>query len=98
LCAPSRACLAAGKEYDRCGVGSNGDNYPVEQTTFYTLLRESGYHVMGCGKFDLRKPAKSWGCDGKHRVDGKCYLDLWGFSDGIDNGGKLDGWWPIEKG
>jgi hypothetical protein len=23
LCAPSRACLAAGKEYDRCGVAEN---------------------------------------------------------------------------
>ena len=98
LCAPSRACLAAGKEYDRCGVPSNGQNYPVEQTTFYTLLREAGYHVTGCGKFDLRKPAKSWGRDGKHRVNGKCYLELWGFSDGIDSGGKLDGVDAYRKG
>ncbi len=98
LCAPSRACLAAGKEYDRCGVPSNGRNYPIEQTTFYTLLRDSGYHVMGCGKFDLRKPAKSWGRDGKHRVDGKCYLHLWGFSDGIDSGGKSDGVDAYRKG
>jgi arylsulfatase A-like enzyme len=91
LCAPGRACLAAGKEYDRCGVADNSQNYPVEQTTFYALLRDSGYHVMGCGKFDLRKPEKSWGRDGKQRVDGKSYLHLWGFSDGIDNGGKHDG-------
>jgi arylsulfatase A-like enzyme len=98
LCAPSRACLAGGKEYDHCGVPTNGDNYPVEQTTFYTLLRDSGYHVMGCGKFDLRKPAKSWGPDGKHHVDGKCYLELWGFSDGIDSGGKHDGVSAYRKG
>jgi len=98
LCAPSRACLAAGKEYDNCGVPGNGQNYPVEQTTFYTLLRDSGYHVTGCGKFDLRKPSKSWGHDGKHRVDGKCYLNIWGFSDGKDSGGKHDGVDAYRKG
>ena len=98
LCAPSRACLAAGKEYDHCGVPGNGQNYPVEQTTFYTLLRDSGYHVMGCGKFDLRKPAKSWGRDGKHRIDGKSYLHIWGFSDGIDSGGKHGGVNAYRKG
>jgi arylsulfatase A-like enzyme len=98
LCAPSRACLAAGKEYDRCGVPGNGQNYPVQQTTFYKLLREAGYHVTGCGKFDLRKPAKSWGRDGKHKVDGKCYLHIWGFSDGIDSGGKHDGVDAYRKG
>ena len=91
VCAPSRAALACGKEYDRCGVPSNGQNYPLQQTTFYRLLRESGYHVIGCGKFDLRKPARSWGRDGKQVVDGVSCLDLWGFSDGIDNGGKHDG-------
>ena len=55
LCAPSRACLASGKEYPRCGVRDNSEDYPVQQTTFYSLLRESGYHVMGCGKLDLHK-------------------------------------------
>ena len=40
LCAPSRSCLAAGREYDLAGVPSNFDNdYPINQTTFYTLLR-----------------------------------------------------------
>ena len=91
LCAPSRACLASGREYDRCGVAANGQNYPIEQTTFYRLLRESGYYVTGCGKFDLAKPAKSWGRDGKQIAGGKDNLKLWGFSDGIDNGGKHDG-------
>ena len=91
LCAPSRSCLASGKEYERAGCLTNGDNYPVEQITFYTLLRKSGYHTMGCGKFDLRKPAASWGRDGKQVVDGVDYMALWGFSDGIDNSGKHDG-------
>lgn len=91
VCAPSRAALASGREYDRCGVANNNVNYPDGQTTFYTLLRQSGYQVLGCGKFDLRKPAMSWGADGKQVVDGVSYLERWGFSDGIDNSGKHDG-------
>jgi choline-sulfatase len=86
LCAPSRACLAAGKEYDRCGVPSNSVDYPKDQTTFYTRLREGGYRVLGCGKFDLHKPRATWG------LDGKTDLQDWGFTDGIDNAGKWDGW------
>ncbi len=81
LCAPARACLAAGMEYDRCRVPTNGENYPLDQTTVYTLLRESGYHVLGCGKFDLHKPELDWGLDGKRLIE------EWGFSDGVDNVG-----------
>ena len=84
LCAPSRACLAAGKEYDRCGVRSNADNYPLPQTTYYSLLRAAGYHVAGCGKFDLHKGTEDWGLDGRY------LLPEWGFSEGIDNAGKQD--------
>lgn len=92
VCAPARACLASGKEYARCRVASNGVPYPVDQTTFYTLLRRAGYRVLGCGKFDLDKPGMNWGLDGQHRhADGTTLLDLWGFSAGIDNAGKMDG-------
>ncbi|MEA2062147.1 MAG: sulfatase-like hydrolase/transferase [Gemmatimonadota bacterium] len=84
LCAPSRACLASGKEYDRCRVVSNKVDYPIDQTTFYTILRDSGYHVAGCGKLDLHKASDTWGLEGKH------LLKEWGFSDGIDNAGKYD--------
>ncbi len=84
LCAPSRACLAAGKEYHRAGVPNNGYDYPIQQTTFYALLRAAGYHVAGCGKFDLHKKSPTWGLDGRH------LLPEWGFSDGIDNAGKFD--------
>lgn len=84
LCAPSRACLAGGREYDRCGVPDNSLNYPLDQTTYYTLLRQAGYHVMGCGKFDLHKPEPSWGVEGQH------LLTEWGFSAGIDSAGKWD--------
>ena len=93
LCAPSRACLASGKEYQRCGVKNNGGNYPVDQTTFYSLLKAAGYHTLGCGKFDLAKPSKSWGPDGKQKTKaGPSRLAQWGFTDGIDNAGKMDGW------
>ena len=84
LCAPSRACLAAGVEYHNCGVPDNSLNYPLEKVTYYQLLREAGYHVMGCGKFDLHKPEPSWGVEGQH------LLPEWGFSAGIDSAGKWD--------
>jgi arylsulfatase A-like enzyme len=84
LCAPARACLASGLEYGRCRVPSNRENYPLDQPTFYQLLRNAGYHVMGCGKFDLHKPELDWGLDGKRLIR------EWGFSDGIDNEGKRD--------
>ena len=93
VCAPSRACLASGKQYNKCRVQSNGNTFPFEETTFYKLLRDSaGYHVLGCGKFDLDKPGKNWGIDGKHKRDGlPSLLNVWGFTDGIDNAGKMDG-------
>ena len=65
LCAPARARLAAGKEYARCRVPQNDVDYPLDQVTVYTLLRQSGYHVLGCGKFDLNKGSQDWGLDGK---------------------------------
>ena len=85
VCGPSRACLASGREYYRCGVKSgraNGDSYPLQQTTFYRRLRDSGYHTMACGKIDLDSSAIMLG------VSGKEHLDAWGFSDGIHSPGK----------
>jgi arylsulfatase A-like enzyme len=84
LCAPARACLASGLEYDRCRVPSNRQNYPLDQPIVYQRLRTVGYHVMGCGKFDLHKADLNWGLDGKRLIAD------WGFSDGIDNEGKHD--------
>lgn len=84
LCAPSRACLAAGKEYAGCGVPNNGYDYPLDQPTFYQALRACGYEVLGCGKFDLHKKTEDWGLDGKR------LLKEWGFTGGIDNAGKHD--------
>jgi arylsulfatase A-like enzyme len=90
LCAPSRASLASGRSYDRCGVPCNGVNYPLDQPTYYQALRDRGYRVAGVGKFDLHKdtsdPTKLWwGLDGSH------LLHEWGFTEGVDNEGKMDG-------
>jgi len=84
LCAPSRACLASGKQYDYCRVADNGVDYPLDQPTVYQALRNAAYHVAGVGKFDLHKATFDWGPDGKR------LLEEWGFSDGIDNEGKFD--------
>ena len=84
LCAPSRAALASGRDYDRCRVRNNGEDYPLDQPTYHQALREAGYHVAGCGKFDFHKKSPIWGLDGKH------LLREWGYTDGIDNAGKGD--------
>ncbi|MGJ3243304.1 MAG: sulfatase family protein [Opitutales bacterium] len=86
VCAPCRACLASGRRYDRNPVPSNRYHFPTDTVrTVYRELRDSGYHVMGCGKFDLRKATFDWG------LDGRAWIDAYGFSDGIDNEGKYDG-------
>ena len=85
VCGPSRACLASGSVYSRCGVTSNADNFPADRLSYYKALRNSGYHVMGCGKLDLHKGDYTWG------LDGRGGMEAWGFSDMIDNGGKGGG-------
>lgn len=84
VCAPCRACIATGLNYNHSPVKRNGQVLPLDAMTFYRELRDAGYHTMGCGKFDLHKGHSRWG------VDGKNDLDEWGFSDGIDNEGKID--------
>ena len=84
VCAPARACLAAGQDYRHCGVPGNQYDYPLGQPTYYGALRDVGYHVAGVGKFDLHKNTLDWGLDGTRS------LDAWGFSEGIDNEGKHD--------
>jgi arylsulfatase len=84
LCAPSRACLASGREYDHCGVPNNKFDYPLDQPTYYQALRDAGYRVAGVGKFDLHKATLEWGLDGSR------LLSEWGFTEGIDSEGKMD--------
>lgn len=85
LCAPSRSCLAAGKEYDEAGVASNFFNdYPVNQTTFYKVLRDDGgYWTMTTGKDDLTKKSQPG-------PNGLFHQEALGFSDGLRCSGKLD--------
>jgi len=78
-------------DYERCGVRDNRDNLPSDRPTYYQRLREVGYRVGGVGKFDLKKdsataPAlRDWG------ADGTLGIPEWGFTEGINNEGKLDG-------
>ncbi|QYY34309.1 sulfatase-like hydrolase/transferase [Ruficoccus sp. ZRK36] len=92
LCAPARACLATGREYEHCAVKSNSDDLDLDEQTFYQRLRETGYQVLGCGKYDLAKDANDWSPNGQHPLpDGTNRLDHWGFNGGADVSGKIDG-------
>ena len=88
LCAPARACLASGRAYGQCRVFNNNQDYPLDIPTYYQRLRDRGYRVCGVGKFDLHKDLTKplfW------ELDGSRLLREWGFTEGIDNEGKLDG-------
>lgn len=88
LCAPARACLATGLDYDSTPVPNNFHDLPVESTTYYRMLRDQAdYFVAGVGKFDLHKATFDW------NLDGSRLLGEWGMSDGIDNEGKFDSLW-----
>ncbi|MFD0678574.1 MULTISPECIES: sulfatase family protein [unclassified Paenibacillus] len=85
LCAPARACLASGLRYNKAEVAGNHENYSLSRKTFYSILKENGYRVGGVGKFDLHKPTHWWGLEGW--IDD---LNQLGFTDAIDNAGKID--------
>lgn len=87
VCAPARACLASGKRYRNCRVYQNNVNYDPTLPSFYSMLRQNGYHVTGVGKFDLNKGTLDWG-DGYHEAMQKI-----GFSDSLDSEGKMDAVW-----
>ncbi len=75
LCVPSRVCLATGREYDNCAIVDNRQCYPLHQTSFYELLRETGYHTMMCGKYDFLKPFHAFRPDGlRHYSEEYSYL------------------------
>ncbi len=61
LCTPSRASLATGKMPHLCGVMVHDANLPLDQVTYYQLLRRSGYRVAVAGKTDLHKMDRSLG-------------------------------------
>ena len=86
VCAPSRGCLATGKEYDYSGMEQNMQDLPENQTTFYTLLQQNGYYTMITGKDDLTKltgvgvdgsySAKELGFSAQHRCLDKTALPV----------------------
>jgi len=83
LCAPCRTCLAVGRQYHETvghvGRGGFNDGPPKGMKTFYSSLRDAGYHTMTCGKDDLMKgPAQlGLGLDWDRKS-----FDYLGFSDG----------------
>jgi arylsulfatase A-like enzyme len=95
LCVPSRLCLATGRDYGKAPspdrpLVDNGDWLDPGVPNFYQALRAAGYWVAACGKSDLRKPCRSWGLDGRHRVDGRSEWEALGFTHGLDSAGKHD--------
>jgi len=84
VCSPARACLATGRGYTRAGVMGNHQSTPTDLDNYYRILRDAGYQVSGVGKFDLHKPDRDWGLDGKNM------LPEYGFTSGCDNEGKGD--------
>jgi len=91
LCAPARACLASGLDYEHCRVPGNRENYPPDLPTYYQRLRDAGYRVCGVGKFDLHKDLARPHAELDWHLDGSRSLRDWGFTEGIDNEGKYDG-------
>jgi len=56
LCSPSRTCLATGRAFHQFSPSYNFNKGPPDNMpTFYSALRDSGYHTMSCGKDDLQK-------------------------------------------
>jgi arylsulfatase A-like enzyme len=92
VCAPSRSCLASGREFDLAHVPTNfghGD-YPWWQTTFYTQLQRAGYHTMMAGKDDLTKDTQLGSTIGAYLPHGRYGMAEIGISDGVRYSGKAD--------
>jgi len=85
VCAPARACLALGNRRHRTGVWSNGDDTTPGETTLFNRLQARGYRTLTCGKNDLHK-----GSDDYHNTGWAPRLAAYGFSDAIDQRGKMN--------
>jgi choline-sulfatase len=88
VCAPSRACLASGLEYDRCKVWGNDTYPPRDMRTYHPRLRdEAGYHVMAVGKHHVGNNQSGDPPQLHCGVDGRQNFQQWGFSDALFNAG-----------
>ena len=84
LCAPVRACIAAGRRYHRTDVPGNNAHLDPAMGTVFQQLRNAGYRIGTCGKCDLNK-------DQGPRYDGWTQLlGQYGFTEAIDHAGKID--------
>ncbi|MDE2724040.1 MAG: sulfatase-like hydrolase/transferase [Gemmatimonadota bacterium] len=88
VCAPSRACLVAGQEYDRTRVWGNSTYAPDNMFKYHLRLRdEAGYYVMGAGKHHVGNNQSGNPPRFHCGVDGCQGVEAWGFSDAIFNAG-----------
>ena len=92
LCAPSRACMASLREYDRAGVATNSANdfKASEIPTYFSALQRAGYHTMTTGKDDLTKATHlghTLGYD-THNASNTYLAHALGFTDSIRFEGK----------
>ncbi len=85
VCAPARACLATGMRYPAAGVIDNRQDTDPRADTVFQRLRDAGYRTLTCGKNDLHKKTVWKGREGWTQR-----LGQYGFSDAIDQSGKLD--------
>ena len=90
LCSPARSCMAAVAPYDHQDVKHNQHDVDPVHPNLYQAMRDAGYQVLGCGKFDLLKGSMDWGESGQHGRGPEARIRQLGFTDGIDNAGKHD--------
>jgi len=90
VCNPSRASIASGYEYDRCGVPGNSVDFDPQarQPLARRLRDDGGYHTMGCGKYDLTT-------EFPFGRDGDPENDAWGYDDAVFNPAKINTVWRI---
>lgn len=96
-CAPSRASLSSGREYDRNGVlGNDANDYDSRIPTYYSALQEAGYWTMTAGRDDLTKHSWLGYRLGQDASNGSYRMTELGFSDGIRCIGKIENLhlWP----
>jgi len=103
ICQPSRSSMASGREYDALKYDEYADSDTLEMPTFFSLLRDAGYHTMTTGKDDLTKGTQLGmsvnftGCPDCVIGDGRYHQAELGFSDGFRSVDKfaLFKYWPI---
>lgn len=87
LCTPSRASLATGKMPSHCGVMEHDADLPLDEVTYYQLLRRAGYRVGVAGKTDLHKKVRFLG-----RKPLPVIYHL-GFTESRETEGKMNSAW-----